>query len=217
MESRPSKKQLINTTVLLTALVAIVTPILYHTVDLPSAIYAKNDLSKTVVKIAKQTDDFDEYIMAIFIGFALFAWFKLKDKILFRKLLLPPVASLTSGILVHILKSLFGRWRPKGYFRHEEYGFEFFAPVGKYILASYPSGHSCSIMAIMTATGLLFPKWRIPCFAFAILLGSTRVIVSAHYPSDVIAGLTLGYLTCRWLCYLLVQRNILPEETHIRL
>jgi len=122
MESKSPQKKLISTTLLLTALVAIVTPILYHTIDLPSAIYAKNELPKTLVKVARQTDNFDDYIMIAFVGCALFAWFKLKDKMLFRKLLLPPVASLFSGVLVHILKPSFGRWRPKGYFRHEEYG-----------------------------------------------------------------------------------------------
>lgn len=199
----------------LCGLVAIATAILYGTLDLPAAIYAKYELPKALVKFAKHFDDLDDYILILFAILAATAWFKLKNKELFRKFLFPLAAALTSGIAVHILKPLFGRWRPKGYFKYEEYGFEFFQPV-KSIMASYPSGHSTSIMAIMTAVALLFPRWRVPCFIFAACVASVRVIVSAHYPSDVIAGLALGYLSTRWLAYHLAKRNLLPDPLAVK-
>lgn len=197
-------------------LVAVACPIMVHTIDLPAAIYARNDLPKSVVQVARLADNVDDYINITFVALALFAWFKLRNKGLFRKLLLPPVSSLVAGTLTNILKPLFGRWRPKGYFNLDEYGFDFFSSI-KAIHNSFPSGHSSSIMAIMTAMALLFPRWRVPCLVFACVLGTIRVMVGAHYPADVVGGLVLGYLSTRWFHYLLVRKNVLDAAPRITL
>ncbi|MCF7816906.1 MAG: phosphatase PAP2 family protein [Kiritimatiellales bacterium] len=197
-------------------LAAIACPIMVHTIDLPAAIYARNDLPKSVLQVARLADNVDDYITITFVALALFAWFKLRNKALFRTLLLPPVSSLVAGTLNNMLKILFGRWRPKGYFNLHEYGFEFLAPF-KAIQNSFPSGHSSSIMAIMTAMALLFPRWRIPFLAFACGMGSIRVVVGAHYPADVVGGLILGYLSTRWFHYLLARKNVLDADPRITL
>jgi undecaprenyl-diphosphatase len=78
------------------------------------------------------------------------------------------------------------------FFNEELYGFTFFAPLGESNLAAFPSGHTCSILALTTALGILKPPLRLPLLLIGCLIASARVIVAAHYPTDVIAGISLG-------------------------
>jgi undecaprenyl-diphosphatase len=55
-----------------------------------------------------------------------------------------------------------------------------------------PSGHSTSAFAAAVAIGALFPRARIALWIYAGIIGLSRVILTAHHPSDVIAGAVVG-------------------------
>ena len=65
----------------------------------------------------------------------------------------------------------------------------------------FPSGHAAgfSALALVTAFYLCIysPRFRPAAFSIAIIasiiMGITRVLVGAHYPIDVVAGLLLGF------------------------
>ena len=198
------------TIVLLTAVV-LVCPMLYFFVDRPVVKFAKSELPSWIKQIAEHTTGGGDWFLGLFAIIALTWLFVLKNKLMFRKFLFPLLSAALAGILAHILKFAVGRWRPKGFFQDGHYGFEPFSTIG-YSHASMPSGHSAGIMATMAAVAILFPKWRIPCFAVAAFIGSTRIVLSSHYPGDVVAGLVLGYLCAHWLYYLLVRCKQLPES-----
>ncbi|WP_198928681.1 lipid A 1-phosphatase LpxE [Rhizobium sp. AC44/96] len=94
-----------------------------------------------------------------------------------------------SGLVANLLKRLIGRARPEHF---QEYGIFSFSPLSGHSFESFPSGHATTIGAFFAAFALLFPRYRIAFLACALWLGMTRVMVGAHYPSDVIAGLALG-------------------------
>jgi len=58
---------------------------------------------------------------------------------------------------------------------------------------SFPSAHSTSAMAAATALGRVSPASRPALYALAGAICLGRPYLGMHYPSDVIAGATLGY------------------------
>ena len=59
---------------------------------------------------------------------------------------------------------------------------------------SYPSGHMAVTTALVAAIAALVPRLRIALWAYAALIGATRVSYGAHFPSDVAAGVVVGLL-----------------------
>ncbi|RCW25802.1 undecaprenyl-diphosphatase [Ciceribacter lividus] len=95
-----------------------------------------------------------------------------------------------SGLSANLIKRAIGRARP---IQFEEWGAFAFSPfAGNARFESFPSGHATTIGALFMALALLLPRYRVVLAMLAVWLGMTRVMVGAHYPSDVTAGLAFG-------------------------
>ena len=106
-------------------------------------------------------------------------------------------ATALAGILTDLIKLLFGRSRPKLFLNEGTYGFyPWHMDVD---LRGFPSGHATTMFALAFAIAMIRPAWRIPAFAFAIVIAATRVIINAHYLADVIGGLVVALATALWL------------------
>jgi len=111
----------------------------------------------------------------------------------------------TASVLVHGLKFLIGRARPE---LMEEYGAYSLTPfTGERLFESFPSGHSTAAGALFGAFAMLMPQFRPLFFVFATTIGMSRVIVGAHYPSDVAAGLLLGLWTAVMIAFLFARQG----------
>ena len=64
---------------------------------------------------------------------------------------------------------------------------------------AFPSGHALHMGALASAAGALPPRPRRPIRAFAVGLSLTRIVVLAHWASDVVAGFALGAVLERLL------------------
>ncbi|MBU4574192.1 MAG: phosphatase PAP2 family protein, partial [Desulfarculus sp.] len=114
-----------------------------------------------------------------------------------RALLFVCVAVALTMMLGDTLKWCLGRYRPVMHFDHDLYGFSWFAAKGK--MHSFPSGHTFRIFSAMTALALVWPRARVLLLGFAVLVGVSRVVVTCHYPSDIIAGAFVGVFCALWV------------------
>jgi undecaprenyl-diphosphatase len=94
------------------------------------------------------------------------------------------------SLVVTILKRVIGRARP--FVGGHIDPFLYMPPIWRPDYASMPSGHATAAFAAAAAAGLLWPRLRIPMLAYALLIAVSRVVLDAHYLSDVIAGAAAG-------------------------
>lgn len=99
---------------------------------------------------------------------------------------------LISGILVLVLKAIFGRARP--YVNPDFYPIQFQPFTLDWNYQSYPSGHTQVGFTLATFLAILYPKWSWAFFLFAICVGLSRIILKNHYLGDVFAGAYIGIL-----------------------
>lgn len=57
---------------------------------------------------------------------------------------------------------------------------------------SLPSGHSAGAFVMATLIAYFYPHYTVPVYAWASLIGFSRVMLGVHYPTDILAGALLG-------------------------
>jgi len=94
------------------------------------------------------------------------------------------------GLFGDVLKGIIGRARPFVTGVADPFAFFPFHWQAKY--ASLPSGHSAAVLSIVVSVGALYPRARPYLWVYALIIMASRVIITAHHPSDVIAGALVG-------------------------
>lgn len=97
-----------------------------------------------------------------------------------------------SGVLVNVIKEALGRARPKELLENGVFGFHPFQFHFDSHFQGFPSGHATTFLAVGVACGCCWPRGGWLALPLCIALSFTRVIVNAHYLSDVFAGMLLG-------------------------
>lgn len=104
------------------------------------------------------------------------------------------------GLFVTIIKRMIGRARPFTTGHPDPFVFHPFIWRNEY--ASLPSGHTTTAFAILVAFSTIWPRGRPYFLIYALLIAASRVVVTAHYPTDVAAGALVGtvgaLLVRRW-------------------
>jgi len=94
-------------------------------------------------------------------------------------------------------KYLLGRYRPVMLFEKNLYGLHFFSV--EWAMNSSPSGHTLRAFSFFTALSLLFRRYTVLFIFVALMIGISRVVVTAHYTSDVLFGAFVGTVTALWM------------------
>ena len=106
------------------------------------------------------------------------------------------VTTLAVSLIPKLLKKVFDQRRPD---RLTVRGHLHGVPYSGKPLDAFPSGHAMHVGALASAATVLPPAKRNLVWAFGAGLALTRIVLLAHWASDVVAGLALGALTERVL------------------
>lgn len=99
------------------------------------------------------------------------------------------LTTLVASALPHGLKLIFDQQRPD---RLTALGHLHGIPLSGKRLDAFPSGHAVHIGALASAATVLPPAQRNAAWAIGCGVVLTRIVVLAHWTSDVVAGLTIG-------------------------
>jgi membrane-associated phospholipid phosphatase len=73
---------------------------------------------------------------------------------------------------------------------------------------SFPSGHSATIVALMTALWVVWPQHLLFYLLAAAIVCMSRVVVGAHYLADTFAGALVAVLATRGVAQLFARGGI---------
>ncbi len=166
-------------------LITLIFYILFNYYDIYLAHFFHENTS--FLPINKQLTKLGDGLFVVFVMYLLLIVAVVKNNTnLAKKFIYIAFVCLSIGIINNITKMIFARARPIELFEHGVYGFKFFK-YG-YHFASFPSGHTMAITSMCYALGKLWPRYLNYLLIFAFVIGFTRVIVNAHYFSDVVVG-----------------------------
>jgi membrane-associated phospholipid phosphatase len=106
------------------------------------------------------------------------------------------ITVVAASILPHVLKTVFKQRRPdrltiRGHWRG--------VPLSGNSMDAFPSGHALHVGALASVASELPRTWRNLVWLVGAGLVATRVVLLAHWASDVVAGLTIGLVIERVL------------------
>jgi membrane-associated phospholipid phosphatase len=151
---------------------------------------------KRMMRIVSRVGDWPAHIIAGTIGIAIA--FAVGSKVWMRIFIAMLVALALAGVTTRAIKIATGRARPSVKTEAHWNGPQF---SSKY--HAFPSGHTASSTAFFVALLLARRKLGAPLLLIPILIAMSRMIVGAHYLSDVtfaaIVGVISALLAARWL------------------
>jgi undecaprenyl-diphosphatase len=105
-----------------------------------------------------------------------------------------------------VIKWIVGRGRP--FVGGEANAFNFAHFAGTEAYASLPSGHAVTSFALAFAVSAVWPQARAAMIVYAILIATSRLVLLAHHPSDVVAGALIGVVGAMLVRYWFAARRL---------
>jgi membrane-associated phospholipid phosphatase len=109
-----------------------------------------------------------------------------------------------TAILPHLLKRVIAQERPDRCMIH---GRRHGIPRSGRPYDAFPSGHAMHVGAVTSAISQAYPKSALIAWGIGGVVALTRIILLAHWTTDVLAGLTMGVIVERCLRPLTLSKN----------
>ena len=179
-------------------------------VDIPCAYWAKEDLyPKALVKICNLSEFFAHGFGVAVVGLTV----ALLEKRCRWRVVSVLITAFSAGLSADLLKLVVYRFRPRDFDLSQGVlaSFRDLLPVLDHSLhemsSSFPSSHAATAAGLAFILIRLYPEGRPVFFLLFFLACLQRVVVSAHFPSDVLFGAGLG-----WIVAWSVVKFVLPSS-----
>jgi membrane-associated phospholipid phosphatase len=122
-------------------------------------------------------------------------------------------AFLTSGLIVQALKALIDTPRPKSFF-DGAVELSLVPGIDVHSWNSMPSGHTASGFVIFLFFALIIKdkRWSALMFAFALLVGISRIYLTQHFFVDVYFGSVIGVIAALLMYSLFFKNSYLQNS-----
>lgn len=114
----------------------------------------------------------------------------------YRAALLVMASQVVAGLVTQVFKRIFDIDRPKRFFLEFFPDVQLQEVVGVHMHSShsFPSGHTTSAFAFFLSLAFLTKRKELHCLycLLAILVGYSRIYLSQHFATDVLAGSVIG-------------------------
>ncbi|HEY8748323.1 MAG TPA: phosphatase PAP2 family protein [Tepidisphaeraceae bacterium] len=117
-----------------------------------------------------------------------------------EKAVIPVVMSVVvATVIATIIKRLVSRVRPG-----RENAGKFLGPSWSHAnyRESFPSSHSASAVALSGMLAILYPAAAPTFWTLALACAGLRYLMDAHWPSDILGGIALGYASAYYVAHL---------------
>lgn len=105
-----------------------------------------------------------------------------------------------------LIKWIAGRGRP--FVGGKANAFNFVPFNGTEAYASFPSAHAITSVALAFAVTAVWPRTRPVMILYALLIVTSRLVLLAHHPSDVVAGALIGMIGAMAVRYWFAARRL---------
>ena len=93
-----------------------------------------------------------------------------------------------AAVVPHLLKRVIDQERPDRQVHGRRRGI----PKSGRPYDAFPSGHAVHIGNLASLIGRLYPRWRLFAWGVGVTVAGTRVLLLAHWLTDVLTGVALG-------------------------
>lgn len=164
-------------------------------VDIPiAAIFAQKKLPKAIDSPLREYLEICESFGHGFGAFLIVMAVRVLDPARRRTIPWLVGGSIGAGIFANLFKLVIRRTRPRDFdFANESVWHTYTSDAGSTItMHSFPSAHTATAVGLAIVLSELYPRGRWYFFILACLAGLQRIVSSAHFPSDVLAGAAVG-------------------------
>jgi len=114
------------------------------------------------------------------------------------------IGAVITTVLPHLVKGVIAQQRPD---RCEVHGNRRGIPHSGQAFDAFPSGHAMHMGAAGSALAAIAPAWRLASWSLCAVVAASRVVVLAHWLTDVLVGFGVGVAVDKLLARPLAARG----------